>query len=98
VQWVQRNLTAPRQKGRILRGGESKEPDADAAAPADASRATGANAQEPGASTVALYAREEGSGARFVVIFESSSRKEAEEALSLLKAQRRARSNSATGR
>ncbi|MBI4601375.1 MAG: hypothetical protein HY721_05360, partial [Planctomycetes bacterium] len=52
-----------------------------AAGPGEGGRAGGAS----------LYAREAGPGPRFVVSYETDSRKDAEEALSLLKAHLRSR-------
>ncbi len=93
VHWVQRAMMLPRQKGKIVRGEEKKgdgdEPSRDPPAKGSSAEREGALTQD--APVISLYAREEGTGTRFAVIFETGSRKEAEEALSLLKAQRRAR-------
>jgi len=72
---------APRKKGKIIRESDRKDGSAaDGALTAD-DRGTGAQIQ--------LYAREEGTGRKFVVLFETDSREEAETAVSILKAHQR---------
>jgi hypothetical protein len=73
---------APRKRGRIARESDKQETKGGAAAIAGDPE-TGPRIQ--------LYAREEGAGRRFIVILETDSRDEAEEALSLLRAQQRSR-------
>ncbi|HZN60305.1 MAG TPA: hypothetical protein VFD71_19690 [Planctomycetota bacterium] len=83
VNWVQRLLVSTRQRGRIVRSGEAEERTGSAHGGSE----TGASAE----SSVALYERQAGGGRRFVVILETTSRKEADDALSLLEAHRRSR-------
>lgn len=75
----------PKKKGKIVRESERKEGSAGDLAAAAGERGTGAQIQ--------LYQREEGSGRRFIVIFETDSREEAEAAVSLLKAHQRSRAD-----
>ena len=44
-----------------------------------------------GQGTLNLYVRDEGSGARYVIIFQTDSRDEADEAVSLLQAHQRSK-------
>lgn len=79
---VQRGLTRPGTRGRIIMPGEEVEPADDARAPVP--RRTAA----PKAAEPRLYALEEGDGGRYLVVVECDSRKEAEDVLALLRARR----------
>ena len=73
---------APRKKGKIIRDSDKKDGTASEGAVPAGGRGTGAQIQ--------FYAREEGTGRKFIVVFETDSREEAETAVSLLKAHQRA--------
>lgn len=94
VHWVQKLLVPPRQKGRILRQGEKRDP---APAPTDIgdkAAEAAADSTTTAVGKLTMYQRESGNGARYVVTYESESRQAAEEALSLLKAHQRSRATS----
>ena len=86
VYWVQQAIVPPRKKGAIVRGSQRTEAEDESAG---GSERDGPPAGRQG--TVDLYVREQGGGARYVVTFQTNSRQEAEEAVSLLKAHQRAR-------
>ncbi len=94
VSWVQKLLVPQRTKGKISRPGDSSEPPESSQLPVDRSGSAPTSDPEPQARAggqLSLYTRESGGGARYVVAFETESRKEAEEALSLLRAHRQAK-------
>jgi hypothetical protein len=82
VMWVQKALTRPKTKGRIIRHGDDPE---EPPAPEIGSTK---RAEDPGRTTTSgkatLLVREVGEGPRYMVSFETDSRKEAEDALKLL--------------
>jgi len=92
VYWVQRNLTFPDKKGRIIRPSDEEGREEPGAAKSEKNPDEGATERpRAGASSLRLYRSEEGPGARYLVIFETSSRKEAEDVLALLRAKRGSR-------
>jgi hypothetical protein len=91
VIWVQKQVAPPRRKGKIVRpGGAADEPQPPAEAGGSVSRELGTAGEGGpggiGGGAVKLYAREAGSGPRYVVSFETDSRREADAALELLRA------------
>jgi hypothetical protein len=82
--WVSRPLVQPQRKGRIIRGAEGKtaQPPGESSKPAERSFLS---------AKVSFYERQGGTGGRFLVVFQSDSRSEAEEILSVLEARDRAR-------
>jgi len=79
VYWTRRTLTPPTSKGKILRpGGKDEEEGREASE----ERAQG------GAPRIRMYRAEGDEVARFIVIFETDSKKDAEDAVALLRARR----------
>jgi hypothetical protein len=85
VRWVQRQIVPPRRKGKISR--EPEKAPSGAAGPA-ASRTGGEAPEAILPPSVKLYRSEAGSGARYMVIYETSSREDADDVLLLLRAKR----------
>lgn len=91
VSWVQKLIVPQRTKGKILRPREGPEPQEAASETPGTTPNVDPEARTKSGGQLSLYVRETGGGARYVVTLETESRKEAEEALSLLKAHRQAR-------
>ena len=87
VYWVQKLLVLKRKKGGLRPAG-SLAPERDAA---DAKVAGVDQGRDAVSDSLCLYGRQDGNGARYVVLFETSSKKAAEDALSLLQAHQRSR-------
>ncbi len=83
VYWVARPLVPPKRKGKIVRGGDGKISQPPGGSPGPAERLAFPD-------KVSFYERQGGTGGRFLVIFQTDSRTEAEEVLSLLEARERA--------
>jgi len=90
VHWVQRSISTKRKKGRIIRKGEERDQEETPAFKGPA----GLRGEE----SLDLYVRDQGSGARYVVIFQTDSRDEAEDAVSLLEAHQRSKTEGTKGR
>ena len=97
VHWVQRSISTQRKKGRIIRKGTK--PDREEA-PAFKGTADprGRRADPRGKGALDLYAQEVGSGTRYMVVFQTDSREEADEAVSLLKAHQQSKTGGTQGR
>ena len=95
VYWVKKLLVLKRKKGGLRPAGslarERNTGDAKGAR-ADQSPVTGVDqGRDADGASLCLYGRQDGDGARYVVLFETSSKKAAEDALSLLQAHQRSR-------
>ena len=87
VYWVQKLLVLKRKKGGLRPAGSlARERDA-----GDARVAGVDQGRDAVGGSLCLYGRQDGDGARYVVLFETSSKEAAEDALSLLQAHRRSR-------
>ncbi len=89
VYWVQKLLVLKRKKGGLRPAGSL-------AQKRDAGDAKGRVAgvdqgRDAAGDSLCLYGRQDGDGARYVVLFETSSKEVAEDALSLLQAHQRSR-------
>ena len=84
VYWVQKLLVPPRKKGSLTpsRGTQQDRNSPDAADIVEVGR-------DSGDSSLCLYRRQDGDGPRYVVLFETNSKEDAEDALSLLEAHQR---------
>ncbi len=91
VSWVQKLIVPQRTKGKILRPPEAPEPQKPASGTPGTTQNVDPEARTRPGGRLSLYVRETGGGASYVVTLETDSRKEAEEALSLLKAHRQAK-------
>ncbi len=97
VYWVQKLLVLTRKKGGLRPAGSlARKRDAsdakDRVDSVDQVRVAGVDQGRDAVSdSLCLYGRQDGDGARYVVLFETSSKKAAEDALSLLQAHQRSR-------
>ena len=85
VFWVQKLLVLPRQKGGLTPSRGARKGGA-ALATVDDGVDQG---RDSGSTTLCLYRRQNGDGPRYAVLFETNSKKAAEDALSLLEAHKR---------
>jgi hypothetical protein len=90
VYWVQRPLVPPARKGKIVRDGEQG--DEEPLPPRSTRPASDAGPSRE-ASQLHFYRREDGTGARFLLLFETDSPKEAEEVRSLIRAHQRSKTS-----
>jgi hypothetical protein len=87
---VERTFVPPTGRGRIIRKsgrGDEAAPETDAGTPRSDARVPPLN-RRFGAPVARLYASEDGASPRYMVVFETDSRKEAENALLVLRALR----------
>lgn len=89
VYWVRRLIVPPNRKGKIVRSGQKSEQEEET--PKDSRRLENEPADSRQASKLHSYRREEGAGARFLLLFETDSQSEAEEVQSLIKAHQRSK-------
>ncbi len=95
VYWVQKLLVLKRKKGGLRPAGSlARERDAADAkvAGVDQGRVAGVDrGRDAAGDSLCLYGRQDGDGARYVVLFETSSKEVAEDSLILLQAHQRSR-------
>ena len=87
VYWVQKLIVLKRKKGGLRPSGSL----ATSGDTGDVADATVDQGRDTTGGSLCLYGRQDGDGARYVVLFETSSKKAAEDALSLLQAHRKSR-------